>query len=94
MVKRCARHTDGRGFEPQTSTNAGGHICTYVDRGESEDLIGKKAHKRSTLALKPRTDITRSPKQGYQWPHKRTSSKDFKKSSIIPKGLWFLNTLE
>ena len=23
-----------------------------------------------TLALKPRRDITRSPKQGYQWPHK------------------------
>ena len=23
-----------------------------------------------TLALKPRGDITRSPKQGYQWPHK------------------------
>ena len=27
---------------------------------------------KSTLALKPRSDITRSPKQGYQWPHKRT----------------------
>ena len=25
-----------------------------------------------TLALKPRGDITRSPKQGYQWPHKWT----------------------
>ena len=25
-----------------------------------------------TLALKPRGDITRSPKQGYQLPHKRT----------------------
>ena len=25
-----------------------------------------------TLALKPRADITRSPKQGYQWPHKKT----------------------
>ena len=26
--------------------------------------------KESTLALKHRADITRSPKQGYQWPHK------------------------
>ena len=26
----------------------------------------------STLALKPRGDFTRSPKQGYQWPHKWT----------------------
>ena len=25
-----------------------------------------------TLTLKPRGDVTRSPKQGYQWPHKRT----------------------
>ena len=25
-----------------------------------------------TLALKPRADITRSPKQGYQWPQKWT----------------------
>ena len=27
--------------------------------------------RESTLALKPRADITRSPKQGYQWPHKK-----------------------
>ena len=34
-----------------------------------------------TLALKPRGDVTRSPKQGYQWPHKKglMSSKNFKK---------------
>ena len=25
-----------------------------------------------TLALKPRGDVTRSPEQGYQWPHKWT----------------------
>ena len=24
-----------------------------------------------TLALKPKGDIIRSPKQGYQWPHKK-----------------------
>ena len=29
-------------------------------------------NKAETLALKPRGDITRSPKQGYQWPTKRT----------------------
>ena len=27
--------------------------------------------KGSTLALKPRTDVTRSPKQGYQWSHEK-----------------------
>ena len=26
-----------------------------------------------TLALKPRGDVTRSPKQGYQWPHRKDS---------------------
>ena len=29
----------------------------------------KHTSKGSTLALKPRADVTRSPKQGYQWPH-------------------------
>ena len=29
------------------------------------------ASEGSTLALKARADITRSPKQGYQWPHKK-----------------------
>ena len=34
-----------------------------------------------TLALKPRGDVTRSPKQGHQWPHKKDSCppKIFKK---------------
>ena len=31
----------------------------------------KHASEGSTLALKPRGDITRSPKQGYQWPHEK-----------------------
>ena len=37
-----------------------------------------------TLALKPRGDVTRNPKQGYQWPQKRTcvSAKKFKKKRI------------
>ena len=30
------------------------------------------ANKATTLVLKPRGDINRSPKQGYQWPPKRT----------------------
>ena len=41
-------------------------------RGESKDHTCEKARKKgSTLALKPRADITRSPKQGYQWPHQK-----------------------
>ena len=44
----------------------------------------------STLALKPRADVTWSPEQGYQWPHKKGlmmssnfSKKNFKKNSIF-----------
>ena len=38
-----------------------------------------------TLALKPRGDVTRSPKQGYQWPHKwdMCQTKILKKSSSL-----------
>ena len=32
-----------------------------------------KKLRKATLALKPRGDVTRSPKQGYQWPHKKDS---------------------
>ena len=33
----------------------------------------KHASEGSTLALKPRGDVARSLKQGYQWPHKKDS---------------------
>ena len=44
--------------------------------------VGDKPQARgSTLALKPRIDVTRSPKQGYQWPQEKDSCppKKFKK---------------
>ena len=50
------------------------------------------ASEGSTLALKPGADITRSPKQGYQWPTKRTHVLQFflekKKAEIteVPAG--------
>ena len=33
--------------------------------------VTKHANEGSILALKPRVDITRNPKQGYQWPYKK-----------------------
>ena len=33
--------------------------------------VREHTKKGSTLALKPREDVTRSPKQGYQWPHEK-----------------------
>ena len=45
-------------------------------RGKSEESVacrqGSTQVRESTLALKLRADITSSPKEGYQWPHKRT----------------------
>ena len=41
----------------------------------------KHAKKGSSIALKPRADVTRSPKRGYQWPDK----KDFCPSKILKK---------
>ena len=44
-------------------------------RGESEESVvhrwGSMQVRESTLALKPRADVARSPKRGYQWPHKK-----------------------
>ena len=45
--------------------------------------VRKHTSDRSTLVLKPRADVTRSQKQGYQWPHKKDmSSKILKKKCI------------
>ena len=54
--------------------------------GESEQAR-KHASEKSTLALKPRADVTRSPKQGYQWPDKKDSCPTkLKKKGFAP--LW------
>ena len=53
-------------------------VCKCSTRGESWGMYitfasAKIANKAEpTLALKPRGDLTRNPKQGYQWPQKRT----------------------
>ena len=38
-----------------------------------------------TLALKPRGDVTRSPKQGYQWPRNRGISGPTKRTHVLQK---------
>ena len=59
-------------------------------RGESEESVVCRREstqaRESTLALKPRAHITRSPKQGFQWPHKKDlcSTKILKKNSTFP----------
>ena len=43
-------------------------VSSCCTRGESEDHTCKKAHKKP---MKFRADVTRRPKQGHQWPHKK-----------------------
>ena len=55
-------------------------VCKYLDQNGSPAMLATKRSRRicctqvreSTLALKLRADITRSPRQGYQWPQKRS----------------------
>ena len=48
----------------------------YHTKGKSEESVESRSQsmqaRESILALKPRADVTRSPKHEYQWPHKKT----------------------
>ena len=44
----------------------GGSRGTYITFASAMQI------RQPTLALKPRGDVTRNPKQGYQWPQNRT----------------------
>ena len=76
---------DRTGCAPATKRSAS--VAPEVDLGEctlhSPPQKGNKAE--PTLALNPRGDITRNPKQGYQWPPKRTyvSAKNFFKIYLV-----------
>ena len=54
-----------------------GNVCFWrkCSSPQVENLSGshktKSTQKGSTLALKPRADVIRSPKQGYQWLHEK-----------------------
>ena len=72
------KNVDMSHLQVRESKRLGCHADVYTvnrccTRGESEDLISEKAYKGFTMALKSRADVTRSPKQGYQWPHKKDS---------------------
>ena len=104
--------TNDRGFEHQTPTNAcrymdqKGSAAMQTSnsqqcwaRGESEDHTSEKVCKRSTLALKPRADITRS-NRGTSGPTKRTyglqkilKKKDMTINKPCWNNCWFLKLL-
>ena len=57
----------GRGVTPEVN------LREYI----SHTALQSSNKAEPTLALKPRGDITRSPKQGCQWPHKWTCDSPF-----------------
>ena len=63
-------------------------VAPEMDLGECTlHLPVQKANKAEpTLALKPRGNVTRNPKQGYQWPQKgHVSAKNFKEIKTTPQ---------
>ena len=68
----------------ETSCHAGHQeVSRCCTRDESQGMYIMYTYTKA-LALKPRKDITKSPKQGYQWPHKKDlSCPNFKKNKIV-----------
>ena len=54
-------------------------------KGRCHTKEGSTQAKESTLALKPRANVTRSPKQGYQGPHKKDLCPSKFKKKILSK---------
>ena len=55
--------------------------------------VMKQATKKSTLALKLIADITISPEQGYQWPHKKTDAFQKLKKQLVPNNMYLFPIL-
>ena len=58
----CWQYTPAKGVAPELNLRER-ILCTPLPSANKAE---------PTLAFKPRGDVTRSPKQGYQWPHKWT----------------------
>ena len=78
--------TSADAYREVTNCNAGHQECSTKDGSQGMHITftsAKEANKAEpTLALKPRGDVTRNPKQGDQWPPKKghmCPPKNFKK---------------
>ena len=66
-------------------------VCRLIPTNASVDIMEPTKHtsKVSTVTLKPRPDVTRSQKQGYQWPHRKDiyMSSKFEKIKVYQQRL-------
>ena len=76
----CGRRNDNnRHYVKRSLLEASYHLQVHKERFFNLDLASKYTSKRSILTLKPRADIIRNPKQGYQLSTKKLMySKIFK----------------
>ena len=65
-------YVDRNGLAVILAAKRSAGVTPEVDLGNLLHAGNKACERESTMALKPRADITRSPKQEYQWPTKRT----------------------
>ena len=67
-----ALEENGGGGNPQNGKLKVMHVPPRVNLREHISCTPPQSSSKAepTLTLKPREDITRSPKQGYQWSHK------------------------
>ena len=70
-------------------------VALEVDLRKHCTQVVKYTRKRSTLALTLRTEVIKSLKEGYQWPHKKNwCSPKFKKKSIFKLWSFILRALK
>ena len=57
--------------EAMLATKRSAGVAPEVNLRECITCTPPPSANKAALALKPRGEVTRSPKQGYQWPHKK-----------------------
>ena len=72
--------------DPSWLWNPGQTSPEVQNRGISETQGRRHQKSKTGVSVKPRTDVTRSPKQGYQWNSGQTS---LDVTSVAPQKGWF-----
>ena len=82
----CGDRTGSTPAAKRSASVGGGSRGTYITFASAMRI------RQPTLALKPRGDVTRNPKQGYQWPQKWTCvcAKNFFKKKKKRSYLWYI----
>ena len=80
------KYVDQKGLPAMLTSIMSAGVAPEVNLRNSIQA-SKHASEKSTLGLKPRADVTKNPKQGYQWPYEKDlcPPKFFSKSATLPQ---------